>query len=166
MFLTFVFYTEPLSHTENGISNESSTKDPSPSTLHTSSDYRATKKERPFYPGQTHTPPPLRRVSSNPTELGPVCVHRRVEGRVKHIDSEYISFTNPQLVLQLVAEISQLGTSNKSVIQLSCNIHWTAVLCQSLLLFDHIALSTSRVDATLCKFTWLIPSFCSKLCSS
>lgn len=77
--------TEPLSHTENGLSKDDSTKDPAPSTrsLHTASDYRATKKERPYYPGQTHTPPPLRRVSSNPTELGPMCAHRRVEGRVK-----------------------------------------------------------------------------------
>eukprot|EP00064_Thunnus_orientalis_P002996 superscaffoldBa00000235_g3004 len=72
---------EPLSHTENGLSNDDSTKDPAPSTrsLHTASDYRATKKERPYYPGHTHTPPPLRRVSSNPTEIGPIRTHRRVE---------------------------------------------------------------------------------------
>lgn len=77
--------TEPLSHTENGVSNDDSTKDTTPSTrsLHNASDYRAAKKERPYYPGQTHTPPPLRRVSSNPTELGPMCAQRRVEGRVK-----------------------------------------------------------------------------------
>lgn len=78
--------TEPLSHTENGVSNDDSAKDAAPGTrsLHTASDYRATKKERPYYLGQTHTPPPLRRVSSNPTELGPMCAHRRVEGRVKY----------------------------------------------------------------------------------
>uniref|UniRef100_A0A3Q4BSS0 SAM domain-containing protein n=1 Tax=Mola mola TaxID=94237 RepID=A0A3Q4BSS0_MOLML len=72
---------EPQSHTENGVSNDSSKKDPAPGTrsLHTVSDYRAAKKERPYYPGQTHTPSPLRRVSSNTTELGPVCAHRRVE---------------------------------------------------------------------------------------
>lgn len=71
--------SEPLSHTENGLSNDDSTKDPANSTrsLHNASDYRTAKKERPYYPGQT--PPPLRRVSSNPTELGPMCAHRRVE---------------------------------------------------------------------------------------
>ncbi|XP_034536580.1 polycomb protein SCMH1 isoform X3 [Notolabrus celidotus] len=71
--------SEPLSHAENGLSKDESTKDPAPSArpLHSSSDYRATKKERPFYPGQT--PPPVRRVSSNPTEAGPMCAHRRVE---------------------------------------------------------------------------------------
>ncbi|KAK2920016.1 hypothetical protein Q8A73_002220 [Channa argus] len=73
--------SEPVSHTENGLSNDDSTKDPAPSTrsLNTASDYRTTKKERQYYPGHTHTPPPLRRVSSNPTELGAVCTHRRVE---------------------------------------------------------------------------------------
>ncbi|XP_056868983.1 polycomb protein SCMH1 isoform X1 [Takifugu flavidus] len=70
---------EPLSHNENGVSNDNSTKDPAGGAIHASSDYRAAKKERPYYPGQTHTPPPLRRVSSNPTELGPVSAHRRVE---------------------------------------------------------------------------------------
>lgn len=76
--------TEPLSHTENGMSNEESAKDAASSnrSLHTTSDYRAAKKERPYYPGQTHTPPPLRRVSSNPTEVGPMAAHRRVEGIV------------------------------------------------------------------------------------
>ncbi|KAI3377485.1 hypothetical protein L3Q82_008664 [Scortum barcoo] len=73
--------SEPLSHAENGLSKDDSTKDPAPSTrsLHNTSDYRAAKKERPYYPGQTHTPPPLRRVSSNPSEVGPMCAHRRVE---------------------------------------------------------------------------------------
>uniref|UniRef100_A0A8C9WVQ8 Scm polycomb group protein like 2 n=1 Tax=Sander lucioperca TaxID=283035 RepID=A0A8C9WVQ8_SANLU len=65
--------TEPLSQPENSLSNDDSTKDPTPSTRppHTASDYRATKKERPYYPGHTHTPPPLRRVSSNPSETWP-----------------------------------------------------------------------------------------------
>lgn len=79
--------TEPLSHTENGLSNDDCSKVPVPSTQspHTASDYRATKKERPYYPGHTHTPPPpIRRVSSNPNELGQVLPHRRVEGRKKH----------------------------------------------------------------------------------
>uniref|UniRef100_A0A3B4ZZW6 Scm polycomb group protein like 2 n=1 Tax=Stegastes partitus TaxID=144197 RepID=A0A3B4ZZW6_9TELE len=46
--------------------------------LHTTADYRGAKRERPYYPGHTQTtPPPLRRVSSNPTD--PMCTHRRVE---------------------------------------------------------------------------------------
>uniref|UniRef100_A0A3Q1G537 Scm polycomb group protein like 2 n=1 Tax=Acanthochromis polyacanthus TaxID=80966 RepID=A0A3Q1G537_9TELE len=72
--------SEPLSHAENGLSKEDSSKDPTPSTrpLHTTSDYRAAKRERPYYPGHTQTtPPPLRRVSSNPTD--PMLMHRRVE---------------------------------------------------------------------------------------
>nr|XP_040051332.1 polycomb protein SCMH1 isoform X3 [Gasterosteus aculeatus aculeatus] len=74
--------SEPLSQPENGLSNDNSSKDASPGArpLHAASDYRATKKERPYYPGHTHTPPPpLRRVSSNPTELGQMCPPRRVE---------------------------------------------------------------------------------------
>ncbi|TKS69640.1 Polycomb protein SCMH1 [Collichthys lucidus] len=74
--------SEPLSHTENGVPNDDSSKEPATSnrSLHTTSDYRTTaKKERQYYPGQTHTAPPLRRVSSNPAEVGPVCAHRRVE---------------------------------------------------------------------------------------
>ncbi|XP_023124153.2 polycomb protein SCMH1 isoform X2 [Amphiprion ocellaris] len=72
--------SEPLSHAENGLSKEDSSKDPTPSTRphHTTSDYRAAKRERPYYPGHTQTtPPPLRRVSSNPTD--PMLMHRRVE---------------------------------------------------------------------------------------
>ncbi|XP_008284881.1 polycomb protein SCMH1 isoform X2 [Stegastes partitus] len=72
--------SEPLSHAENGLSKDDSTKDPTPSTrpLHTTADYRGAKRERPYYPGHTQTtPPPLRRVSSNPTD--PMCTHRRVE---------------------------------------------------------------------------------------
>lgn len=73
--------TEPSSVPEKHTSNEGSSTDPAPGTrpLHNTPDYRASKRERPFYPG--HTPPPLRRVSSNPTELGPISTHRRVEGR-------------------------------------------------------------------------------------
>lgn len=71
--------SEPLSHAENGLSNDDSTKDPSTRSLNTPSDYRTTKKERSYYPGHTNTPPPLRRVSSTSTELGPVCTHRREE---------------------------------------------------------------------------------------
>ncbi|XP_051235047.1 polycomb protein SCMH1 isoform X2 [Dicentrarchus labrax] len=74
--------SEPLSHTENGVSKDDSSKDPVPNTrsLHTAPDYRAAKKERQYYPGQTQTPPPLRRVSSNPTDtIGTMCAHRRVE---------------------------------------------------------------------------------------
>ncbi|KAM9860454.1 polycomb protein SCMH1 [Aulostomus maculatus] len=72
--------SEPVAHTENGLSTDESMKEPAANTRspHTLSDYRATKKERPYYPGHT-PPPPLRRVTSNPTELGPVLTHRRVE---------------------------------------------------------------------------------------
>uniref|UniRef100_A0A1A7YP86 Sex comb on midleg-like 2 n=1 Tax=Iconisemion striatum TaxID=60296 RepID=A0A1A7YP86_9TELE len=73
--------SEPLAVTENGLSNNNPSKDPTPSSrpLHNTLDYRAAKRERPYYPGHTQTPPPLRRVSSNPTELGPTSAHRRVE---------------------------------------------------------------------------------------
>ena len=83
---------EPLSHPENGLSKEDSTKDAAPSThpSHTTSDYRVTKKERPYYPGHSHTPPPLRRVSSNPTELGQMCPPRRVEGRVTKCNNDIL----------------------------------------------------------------------------
>uniref|UniRef100_A0A667X7J6 SAM domain-containing protein n=1 Tax=Myripristis murdjan TaxID=586833 RepID=A0A667X7J6_9TELE len=65
----------------NGLPNDDSTKDAAPSTRshRTTSDYRAPQTERPYYPRQTHTPPPLRRVNSNPSEHGPVRTHRRVE---------------------------------------------------------------------------------------
>ncbi|CAN9507185.1 unnamed protein product [Ophioblennius macclurei] len=69
--------SEPVSVTENGLSNDDSSKEGRPH--HATSDFRAAKRERPYYPGHTQTPPPLRRVSSNPTELGPMCAHRRVE---------------------------------------------------------------------------------------
>ncbi|XP_013883533.1 polycomb protein SCMH1 [Austrofundulus limnaeus] len=71
--------SEPSSLPEKQTSNEGSSIDPAPSARppHNAPDYRASKRERPFYPGQT--PPPLRRVSSNPTELGPMSTHRRVE---------------------------------------------------------------------------------------
>ncbi|XP_028999455.1 polycomb protein SCMH1 isoform X2 [Betta splendens] len=73
--------SEPVTHAENNLSNDDSMKDSAPSarSLNAATDYRATKKERQYYPGHTHTPPPLRCVSSNPTELGPMCTHRRVE---------------------------------------------------------------------------------------
>ncbi|XP_058486131.1 polycomb protein SCMH1-like isoform X2 [Solea solea] len=86
--------SEPPSHTENGLSKDDSVKDSAPSSrsIHSASDYRTAKKERPYFPGHTghtHTsllpppppppPQPIRRVSSNPGELGPVCTHRRVE---------------------------------------------------------------------------------------
>ncbi|XP_005943353.1 polycomb protein SCMH1 isoform X1 [Haplochromis burtoni] len=73
--------SEPLCVAENGLPNNNPSKDPTPSPhpLHNTPDYRAAKRERPYYPGHAQTPPPLRRVSSNPTEPGPVCAHRRVE---------------------------------------------------------------------------------------
>lgn len=74
--------TEPPPHTENGLPKDDSAKDPAHSarSIHSTSDYRAAKKERSFYPVHTHTPPPVRRVSSNPAELNP---QRRVEGRLR-----------------------------------------------------------------------------------
>ncbi|XP_068597764.1 polycomb protein SCMH1-like [Brachionichthys hirsutus] len=73
--------SEPLPHTENSVSIDDSRKDMTSSarSLHTPSDYRTAKKERPYYPGQTQTPPALRRVTSNPTDLGPMGAQRRVE---------------------------------------------------------------------------------------
>ncbi|XP_037835939.1 polycomb protein SCMH1 isoform X3 [Kryptolebias marmoratus] len=76
--------TEPSSVAENGTPNDGSSKDPAPGArlLHNTPDYRAAKRERPFYPGHTQTLPPLRRVSSNPTnpiQPGPVGAHRQVE---------------------------------------------------------------------------------------
>ncbi|XP_005753110.1 polycomb protein SCMH1-like [Pundamilia nyererei] len=73
--------SEPLCVAENSLPNNDPSKDPTPSPrpLHNTPDYRAAKRERPYYPGHAQTPPPLRRVSSNPTEPGPVCAHRRVE---------------------------------------------------------------------------------------
>lgn len=75
--------SEPLPHTENGLSNDKSTKDSAPGArLHTATEYRATKKERlSFYSGHKHTPPPVRRASSNPAELNTIQTNRRVEGR-------------------------------------------------------------------------------------
>ncbi|KAM6943126.1 polycomb protein SCMH1 isoform 1-T1 [Xenentodon cancila] len=69
--------SEPSSITENGLSNDDTSKDSHP--LNNTLDYRAAKRERPYYPGHTQTPSPLRRVSSNPAELGPMSTHRRVE---------------------------------------------------------------------------------------
>ncbi|XP_076025664.1 polycomb protein SCMH1-like [Genypterus blacodes] len=76
--------SEPMSHTENGLSNnnDDSAKDSTPGArpLHATPDYRGTQTERPYYSGHTHTPPPpLRRVTSNPAELGQKRLHRRVE---------------------------------------------------------------------------------------
>ncbi|XP_037546186.1 polycomb protein SCMH1 [Nematolebias whitei] len=70
--------SETSSVSENGPSNNVSSKDAS-RPPHSIPDYRAAKIERPFYPGHTQTPPPLRRLTSNPTELGPTGPHRRVE---------------------------------------------------------------------------------------
>ncbi|XP_020568389.1 sex comb on midleg-like protein 2 isoform X3 [Oryzias latipes] len=71
--------SEPSSVTENGLSKDNSSKDVTPSARshHNTLDYRAAKRERAYYPGQTQ--PPLRRVSSNPTEISPVSTYRRVE---------------------------------------------------------------------------------------
>lgn len=98
IYLSFSHEAEPLSHNENGVSSDNSTKDPAGGAIHTTSDYRAAKKERPYYPGQTHTPPPLRRVSSNPTDLGPVSAHRRVEGRTLTHTATPLILTQPRFL--------------------------------------------------------------------
>ncbi|XP_055010670.1 polycomb protein SCMH1-like [Boleophthalmus pectinirostris] len=71
------------SKSENGLSNENSSKDstPIPRPPHNNSaDYRAAKKERAFYHGHAQqTPPPLRRVNSNPSDITPAHITRRVE---------------------------------------------------------------------------------------
>ncbi|XP_033843185.1 polycomb protein SCMH1-like isoform X2 [Periophthalmus magnuspinnatus] len=71
------------SKSENGLSNENSSKDntPIPRPPHNNAaDYRAAKKERAFYHGHTQqTPSPLRRVNSNPSDITPAHINRRVE---------------------------------------------------------------------------------------
>uniref|UniRef100_A0A3B4B5N9 SAM domain-containing protein n=1 Tax=Periophthalmus magnuspinnatus TaxID=409849 RepID=A0A3B4B5N9_9GOBI len=68
---------------KNGLSNENSSKDntPIPRPPHNNAaDYRAAKKERAFYHGHTQqTPSPLRRVNSNPSDITPAHINRRVE---------------------------------------------------------------------------------------
>ncbi|KAM9817372.1 polycomb protein SCMH1 [Neosynchiropus ocellatus] len=73
--------SEPVSHTDNSHLKEESSKKHLPQALsaHAPSEYRATKKEQPYFAGQTHTPPPLRRVTSNPSDFSSLRAHRQVE---------------------------------------------------------------------------------------
>ncbi|XP_061742918.1 polycomb protein SCMH1 isoform X1 [Nerophis ophidion] len=73
--------SEPVSQTENGVSKDESMKDgvAKARSPHVTTDYRAAKRERPYYTSHPHTPPPVRRVSSTPSEHGQVSSHRRVE---------------------------------------------------------------------------------------
>lgn len=86
VFVLSSFETEPSSFTENNLSKDDACKDSTlgPHPLNNKLDYRAAKRERPYFPGHAQTPSPLRRVSSNPAELGPATAHRRVEGKVSN----------------------------------------------------------------------------------
>ena len=50
-------------------------------SLRTQSEYRSPQTERPFYTPHARATPPQRTLSSNPPDLGPPHIHRRVEGR-------------------------------------------------------------------------------------
>lgn len=118
IYLSFSHEAEPLSHNENGVISDNSTKDPAGGAIHTTSDYRAAKKERLYYPGQTHTPPPLRRVSSNPTDLGPVSAHRRVEGRTLP-PPNYTSNSNQSPILTLTPKPSKSTLKMRESVRMS-----------------------------------------------
>ncbi|XP_030627974.1 polycomb protein SCMH1 [Chanos chanos] len=79
--------SESLSHGENGVMKEkqfseepmdsaSNSVTPQPPTLRSSSEYRAPSSGNPLYPSH---PPPLRRLTSNPPEVGSTRLQRRVE---------------------------------------------------------------------------------------
>ncbi|XP_056464140.1 polycomb protein SCMH1 isoform X1 [Gadus chalcogrammus] len=75
--------SEPLHHGENGLSGEDSKTDmvsaASGRSLRTQSEYRSPQTERPFYTPHARATPPQRTLSSNPPDLGPPHIHRRVE---------------------------------------------------------------------------------------
>ncbi|CAL8246353.1 unnamed protein product [Lota lota] len=75
--------SEPLHHGENGISGEDSKSDvvtaASGRSLRTPSEYRSPQTERPFYTTHARATPPQRTLSTNPPDLGPLHIHRRVE---------------------------------------------------------------------------------------
>ncbi|XP_043108789.1 sex comb on midleg-like protein 2 isoform X1 [Puntigrus tetrazona] len=81
---------ETIVHAENGattdqqfseesIDSASNSVAPRPPALRSTSEYHTPAGSSPHYPSH---PPPLRRLSSNPSELGPARTHRRVEGRL------------------------------------------------------------------------------------
>ncbi|XP_029106234.1 sex comb on midleg-like protein 2 isoform X2 [Scleropages formosus] len=92
---------ETLPHEESGVLKErfpeesmdsaSNSMTPRPPTLRSSSEYRPSASS-PYYPSQ---PPPLRRHSSNPPELGSARIHRRVEGSVSPRSPQASSTTGP-----------------------------------------------------------------------
>ncbi|XP_067288149.1 sex comb on midleg-like protein 2 isoform X2 [Pseudorasbora parva] len=78
---------ETVAHAENGTTTEqqfseesmdsaSNTVAPRPPALRSTSEYHPPAGSSPHYPSH---PPPIRRLSSNPSELGPARAHRRVE---------------------------------------------------------------------------------------
>ncbi|XP_043106225.1 polycomb protein SCMH1-like [Puntigrus tetrazona] len=78
---------ETIVHAENGattdqqfseesIDSASNSVAPRPPALRSTSEYHTPAGSSPHYPSH---PPPLRRLSSNPSELGPARTHRRVE---------------------------------------------------------------------------------------
>uniref|UniRef100_A0AAV2LML2 SAM domain-containing protein n=1 Tax=Knipowitschia caucasica TaxID=637954 RepID=A0AAV2LML2_KNICA len=75
------------SKSENGLSSDSS-KETRPQH-NASADYRVAKKERVFYPQLPAPPaPPLRRVTSHPSDIAPV--HRRVEAPSSTTDADHM----------------------------------------------------------------------------
>ncbi|CAL8379454.1 unnamed protein product [Arctogadus glacialis] len=77
--------SEPLHHGENGLSGEDSKTDMASSaaagrSLRTPPEYRSPQTlERPFYTPHARATPPQRTLGSNPPDLGPPHIHRRVE---------------------------------------------------------------------------------------
>uniref|UniRef100_A0A8C1BM42 Scm polycomb group protein like 2 n=2 Tax=Cyprinus carpio carpio TaxID=630221 RepID=A0A8C1BM42_CYPCA len=78
---------ETIAHAENGattnqqfsvesIDSASNSVAPRPPAIRRSSEYHTPTENSPHYPSH---PPPIRRLSSNPSELGPPRTHRRVE---------------------------------------------------------------------------------------
>ncbi|XP_042589931.1 sex comb on midleg-like protein 2 isoform X2 [Cyprinus carpio] len=78
---------ETIAHAENGattdqqfseesIDSASNSVAPRPPALRSTSEYHTPAGSSPHYPSH---PPPLRRLTSNPSELGPARTHRRVE---------------------------------------------------------------------------------------
>ncbi|CAM4731920.1 unnamed protein product [Leuciscus chuanchicus] len=104
---------ETIAHAENGATTDqqfseesmdsaSNSVAPRPPALRSPSEYHPPAGSSPHYPSH---PPPLRRLSSNPSELGPARTHRRVEGRLSAS-----STTGPD---HQAAEKDSSRTSNK-----------------------------------------------------
>ncbi len=90
-FTSCFFVTETIAHAENGATTDqqfsvesidsasNSVAPRRPPAQRSTSEYHTLAGSSPHYPSH---PPPLRRLSSNPSELGPARAHRRVEGRL------------------------------------------------------------------------------------